>query len=102
MIAPNPHAKFWLFDFDNTLAALEREVDWAGSRRALEAYLRAEGVDGGIFAEIPKGNLPLYSALHSRWLRASLDPPHIAMPPLVIAEAILQRASEIIERHELI
>ncbi len=102
MIAPNPEAKLWLFDFDNTLAALEREVDWPGSRRELEAYLRAEGVDSDIFTEIPKGNLPLYSALHSRWLRGSLDAPHIAIPPLTTAEALLRRASEIIEFHELI
>jgi phosphoglycolate phosphatase-like HAD superfamily hydrolase len=102
MIAPNRHAKLWLFDFDNTLAALEREVDWAGSRRELEAYLRAEGADSDIFTEIPKGNLPLYSALHSRLLRGSLDAPHIAIPPLTTAEAILRRASEIIERYELI
>jgi phosphoglycolate phosphatase-like HAD superfamily hydrolase len=68
MIKPNPDAKLWLFDFDNTLAALEREVDWPGSRRELEAYLRAEGVSQEIFAEIPKGNLPLYAALHTRWL----------------------------------
>src|ERR1700674_4411742 len=50
----------------------EGEVDWPGSRRELEAFLRAEGVDQEIFAEIPKGNLPLYAALHSRWLRAPL------------------------------
>jgi HAD superfamily hydrolase (TIGR01549 family) len=73
MIPPNRDAKLWLFDFDNTLAALEREVDWPGSRRELEAYLRAEGVNEEIFTEIPKGNLPLYSALHSRWLRAPLE-----------------------------
>jgi phosphoglycolate phosphatase-like HAD superfamily hydrolase len=106
-IRPNPDAKLWLFDFDNTLAALEREVDWPGSRRELEAYLRAEGVDPEIFVEIPKGNLPLYSALHSRWLRAS----HGGKPaatrddtsrPRVAAEALLRRSPEVIERHELI
>src|ERR1700693_2631244 len=70
MNPPNPDARLWLLDFDNTLAALEREVDWPGSRRELEAFLHAEGVDQEIFAEIPKGNLPLYAALHSRWLRA--------------------------------
>jgi len=102
MTPPNPHAKLWLFDFDNTLAALEREVDWSGSRRTLEAYLHAEGVDQEIFAEIPKGNLPLYSALHSRWLRAPLRTPRIAMPPLATAESLLRHSSEIIERYELI
>src|ERR1700687_2918314 len=84
MIPPNSDAKLWLFDFDNTLAALEREVDWPGSRRELEAYLRAEGVDQEIFAEIPKGNLPLYAALHSRWLRQAPEPGRAAcaIPPL--------------------
>ncbi len=69
MNPPNPDARLWLFDFDNTLAALEREVDWPCSRRELEAFLRDEGIDDKIFAEIPKGNLPLYAALHARWLR---------------------------------
>jgi phosphoglycolate phosphatase-like HAD superfamily hydrolase len=120
MRPPNPDAKLWLFDFDNTLAALEREVDWPGSRRELEAWLRTEGVNEEIFAEIPKGNLPLYAALQSRWLRAPLAAPRAAsaipppaaaplgaaartavMPP-ARAEAILRHASEIIERHELV
>jgi phosphoglycolate phosphatase-like HAD superfamily hydrolase len=69
MNPPNPDARLWLFDFDNTLAALEREVDWPCSRRELEAFLRDAGIDDKIFAEIPKGNLPLYAALHARWLR---------------------------------
>jgi phosphoglycolate phosphatase-like HAD superfamily hydrolase len=104
---PKPNAKLWLFDFDNTIAALEREVDWPGSRRELLAFLRAEGVGPEIFAEIPKGNLPLYSALHSRWLRASNGETHLAtqqtgFPPRATAEAVLRSSSEIIERHELI
>lgn len=98
-VPPNPAAKLWLFDFDNTLAALEREVDWPGSRRELEAFLRAEGVDEEIFVEIPKGNLPLYAALHSRWLRN--NDTVVAAPPRDIAEALLRRASELVERHEL-
>jgi HAD superfamily hydrolase (TIGR01549 family) len=102
MTPPNPDAKLWLFDFDNTLAALEREVDWPGSRRELEAYLRAAGVDEEIFTAIPRGNLPLYAALHSRWLRPPLERERIASPPPDNAEALLRRASEIIERHELI
>jgi HAD superfamily hydrolase (TIGR01509 family) len=116
MRPPNPNAKLWLFDFDNTLAALEREVDWTGSRRELEAYLRAEGVDAEIFAEFPKGNLPLYAALHTRWLRAprraSAIPQLAAAPHNMVtgaavlrpsnAEALLRHASEIIERHELV
>src|ERR1700674_4486458 len=98
----------------------EGEVDWPGSRRELEAFLRAEGVNEEIFAEIPKGNLPLYAALHSRWLRAPLAAPraasaipppaaaplgaaaHAAVMPPARAEAILRHASEIIERHELV
>ncbi|MGH7841364.1 MAG: hypothetical protein ACREQT_07540, partial [Candidatus Binataceae bacterium] len=56
----------WLFDFDNTLVALESEVDWAASRVELEAYLRREGVGDAIFAEIPRGNLPLYEAIRAR------------------------------------
>jgi phosphoglycolate phosphatase-like HAD superfamily hydrolase len=102
MIPPNPDAKLRLFDFDNTLAALECEVDWHGSRRELEAYLRAGGVDEEIFAEVPKGNLPLYATLHSRWLRTPLGASRTAVPPPARAEALLRRSSEIIERHELI
>jgi phosphoglycolate phosphatase-like HAD superfamily hydrolase len=102
MIPPNPAAKLWLFDFDNTIAALEREVDWPGSRRVLEDYLRAAGVNEEIFAEIRTGNLPLYAALHSRWLRAPLGAGRVAFPPPDDAEALLCGASEIIERHELI
>ena len=102
MNPPNPHAHLWLFDFDNTLVALEREVDWPGSRRELEAFLRAEGVDAEIFVYIPKGNLPLYAALHTRWLRAPGIRANIARPPRAVAEALLRRSSTIIERHELI
>jgi phosphoglycolate phosphatase-like HAD superfamily hydrolase len=142
MNQPNPDARVWLFDFDNTLAALEREVDWPGSRRELEAFLRAEGVDEKIFAEIPRGNLTLYAALHSRWLRTPSTeanlPTNVALarpttdhiqlrvlespytnakdattpsglliraagrPLPEIAEALLRRSSEIIERHELV
>jgi len=101
MNPPNPDARLWLFDFDNTLAALEREVDWTGSRRELEAYLRDAGIDDKIFTEIPKGNLPLYAALHARWLHTSIEA-RIGRPPREIAEALLRGASEIIERHELI
>jgi len=104
---PNPNAKLWLFDFDNTLAALEREVDWPGSRRELEAFLRAEGVDEQIFVEIPHGNLPLYAALHGLWLRASNGETRLAIkqtanPSRAGAQALLRRSSQIIERHELI
>jgi HAD superfamily hydrolase (TIGR01549 family) len=119
MNSPNPDARLWLFDFDNTLATLEREVDWSGSRRELEAFLRDAGIDDEIFVEIPKGNLPLYAALHTRWLRppsAEAIIPTAAittvqntwsnsaagLPPRETAEALLRRSSEIIECHELI
>ena len=101
-VPPNRAAKLWIFDFDNTLAALEREVDWPGSRRELEAFLRAEGVDGEIFVEIPKGNLPLYAALHTRWLRDRDGNSSRGVPSRDVAGALLRRASEIVERHELI
>ena len=39
--------KLWMFDFDNTLAPLEPAVDWAGSRRELQAWLAAQGVARG-------------------------------------------------------
>src|SRR5579875_3846989 len=42
--------RLWLFDFDNTLTALERQVDWKASRRALECFLRRQGVDDALLA----------------------------------------------------
>ncbi|MGH7985811.1 MAG: hypothetical protein ACREQX_05930, partial [Candidatus Binataceae bacterium] len=60
--------RLWLFDFDNTLAALEPVVEWARSRGELEAYLREAGVGDAIFAEFPRGNLLLYEALRARLL----------------------------------
>lgn len=99
MIAPLSQFRVWLFDFDNTLAALEREVDWPGGRRKLEAFLRAEfaarGLDDAIFSEIPRGNLPLYAALHTRWLRGG------ASPSAPGAAALLASASAKIEAIEL-
>ncbi len=91
----------WLFDFDNTIAALEPKVDWAGSRVKLEVFLRREGVDEAIFAAIPKGNLPLYDALLGRILRGE---------PVSIGGGIAQTdpmelmrvASTMIESYELI
>lgn len=87
----------WLFDFDNTLAALEPEVDWAASRHDLEAFLRAEGVDGAIFEQYPKGNLPLYSALFDR----VMHPAGLSAADGLHAETLLRRASEMIETYEL-
>ena len=80
----------WLFDFDNTLALLETEVDWAASRRRLEAFLRKHDAPEDLFEQFPSGNLLLYDALRSRLL--ANDP---------AAAAILNQASAIIEKHEL-
>lgn len=85
----------WLFDFDNTLALLETEVDWAASRRRLEAFLRRHGVPGDLFDRFPSGNLLLYDALRSRLFGS-----HAGHDPAVAA-AILNQASAIIEQHEL-
>lgn len=106
----NPNARLWLFDFDNTIAALEPEVDWAGSRRELEAYLRREGVGNAIFVEFPKGNLPLYNALHARLLASGKGAGNAGSSVAVAADdglarsdpaALIRRASEMIEAHEL-
>jgi HAD superfamily hydrolase (TIGR01509 family) len=84
----------WLFDFDNTLAALEPEVDWTASRRELEGYLRNEGISDAIFAEFPKGNLVLYEALRSRLRDGTYAPPRSS-------DQLLQGASRIVESFEL-
>jgi HAD superfamily hydrolase (TIGR01549 family) len=106
LLKPNPDARHWLFDFDNTIAHLEPEVDWAAARRELEAFLRDAGVADEIFAEIPKGNLPLYEAL-----RARLSEPAIFRKVArdegardawgVNGETLLRKASATIERYEL-
>jgi HAD superfamily hydrolase (TIGR01509 family) len=90
IVSGNPRARLWLFDFDNTLAALEKQVDWAASRRELESYLRRQGVDGAIFEQFPSRNLPLYNELVMRSLtgsQAGVD--------------LLRHASAIIESYEL-
>src|SRR5580692_11021441 len=84
--------KLWMFDFDNTIARLEPEVDWAGGRHILEPYLRSLGAPDELFARIPRGNLPLYDAYRSLAL-AEFSPPHMAEE--------LRHASEIIEKIEL-
>jgi phosphoglycolate phosphatase-like HAD superfamily hydrolase len=99
--AASARARLWLFDFDNTLAALEREVDWAASRRELEAFLRAEGVGDAIFVEFPKGNLVLYEALRGRLPGASADRDSIGIGVRGDTAALLRRASTIIEAYEL-
>ncbi len=97
--------RIWLFDFDNTLVALEREVDWAASRVELERFLRNQGVDERIFAEIPKGNLPLYEAL---WAHLLDDGMGTAIDDYVVGgrahtnpRQLMRCASTIIEAYEL-
>ena len=63
--------KLWMFDFDNTIARLEPEVDWAGGRLILEPYLRSIGAPDELFARIPRGNLPLYDAYRTLMLAKS-------------------------------
>src|SRR5260221_4265678 len=84
--------KLWMFDFDNTIARLEPEVDWAGGRLILEPYLRSVGAPDELFARIPRGNLPLYDAYRTLMLNDSTQPRVIE---------VLQRASNIIEKIEL-
>jgi len=84
--------KLWMFDFDNTIARLEPEVDWAGGRLMLEPYLRSIGAPDQLFARIPRGNLPLYDAYRTLMLAQTGQPR--------VTEG-LRRASEIIEKIEL-
>jgi len=84
--------KLWMFDFDNTIARLEPEVDWAGGRLILEPYLRSIGAPDELFARIPRGNLPLYDAYRTLMLPES-DQSRVI--------GTLQHASEIIEKLEL-
>jgi HAD superfamily hydrolase (TIGR01549 family) len=87
-------ARLWMFDFDNTLVALEPTVDWAASRAELEPMLRQAGCPEELFVRYPRGNLALYNAvLHQ--LNAG------AFTPAIPARELLQRASNIIEFHEL-
>jgi HAD superfamily hydrolase (TIGR01549 family) len=91
--------KLWIFDFDNTLARLEPEVDWAAGRRELEPMLRALGVPEDLFEKIPRGNLPLYSATRSRLLElAATRQGDFNMRRV---RSILHSASKMIERYEM-
>lgn len=109
-VKPNPDARLWLLDFDNTIAALEVEVDWAASRRELEAWLRSQGVPDAIFNAIPKGNLPLYEALRARLANRQLKPDresgtaadgHLPNDWGLRGVTLLAQASSIIGRYEL-
>jgi len=84
--------KLWMFDFDNTIARLEPEVDWAGGRLILERYLRSIGAPDELFARIPRGNLPLYDAYRTLMLSKTSRSQ--------LTEG-LRHASEIIEKIEL-
>ena len=100
---PLAEIRVWLFDFDNTIAALEPQVDWAGSRIKLEAFLRSAGVGDAIFAEIPKGNLPLYDALYHRLPKPDA-PDAIAVSGLARSDPreLLRQVSAMVEAYELI
>jgi hypothetical protein len=89
-------ARVWLFDFDNTLVALEPEVNWAASRVELERYLREAGIDDSFFAEVPIGNLPLYEKLRGRLMDGTGDVA-AARPLNLSPESLLRGASAIIE-----
>ncbi len=84
--------RLWMFDFDNTIARLEPEVDWAGGRLILEPYLRSVGAPDELFARIARGNLPLYDAYRTLML-ADSDQSRVV--------GTLRHASEIIEEIEL-
>jgi HAD superfamily hydrolase (TIGR01509 family) len=84
--------KLWMFDFDNTIARLEPEVDWAGGRLVLEPYLRSIGAPDELFARILRGNLPLYDAYRTLMLAESKR---------TNVTENLRHASEIIEKVEL-
>ena len=72
--------KLWLFDFDNTIARLEPEVDWAGGRPVLERYLRSVGAPDELFERIRRGNLPLYDAYRTLMLANSKHPNKAEQP----------------------
>ncbi len=84
-------------------------MDWAASRRELEPWLRACGIDDELFIRIPSGNLPLYDALYARFsaeARADRAPDHDAALIEFArfqgeGRAILEGASALIERYEM-
>lgn len=96
---PIVRKKLWIFDFDNTLARLEPEVDWAGGRRELEPMLRELGVPEDLFEKFPRGNLPLYNATRSRLLEFIGD--RSSGFNMTRVRSILRRASKMIEKYEM-
>lgn len=99
--APRPlvRKKLWIFDFDNTIARLEPEVDWAGGRRELEPMLRGLGVPEDLFEKFPRGNLPLYSGMHARMRELVRD--RRSGFTATRMRSILRAASKMIEKYEL-
>ncbi len=100
-LARGASKRVWIFDFDNTIARLEPEVDWAGSRRELEPMLRAAGIPDDLFEKHPRGNILLYDDTRARLLDLSRDSRSRASMTLRGVRAIIRRASKIIEQHEL-
>src|ERR1043166_2830216 len=94
---PLVRKKLWIFDFDNTIAQLEPEVDWAGGRRELEPMLRGLGVPEDLFERFPRGNLPLYNGMRSRMLELIGDRASGFNPTRM--RSTLRRASQMIEKY---
>jgi HAD superfamily hydrolase (TIGR01549 family) len=101
MIRGDLGAHVWLFDFDNTLAALEKRVDWVEGRRELEGFLRSEGIDEAILREFPSRNLPLYNALLTRTIGSKDRSSEVATSGRKDSVALIRDASRIIEAYEL-
>jgi HAD superfamily hydrolase (TIGR01509 family) len=96
---PLVRKQLWIFDFDNTIARLEPEVDWAGGRRELEPMLRELSVPEDLFEKFPRGNLPLYDGMRTRLLELARDRSNGFTATRV--RTILRRASMMIEKYEL-
>lgn len=92
-------SRVWIFDFDNTIARLEPEVDWAGSRSELEPMLRAVSVPDDLFEKHPRGNILLYDDTRARLLGLAHE--NRQEFPMQRVRAIVRAASRIIEQHEL-
>jgi HAD superfamily hydrolase (TIGR01549 family) len=96
---PVVRKQLWIFDFDNTIARLEPEVDWAGGRRELEPMLRVLGAPEDLLKQFPRGNLPLYSGMRTRLLDLANDGSRDFTGARV--RSILRQASTMIEKYEL-
>ena len=94
---PAVRKKLWMFDFDNTLARLEPEVDWAASRRVLEPMLREAGVPEDLFEKHPRGNILLYNDTRARLLELAREG---RLRPAQVRK-VIRSASKIIEKFEL-